>query len=188
MSRREQSHSQELLNQARRDALTGLPNRAAINEIVRDAIKIASDHTREFAVLFIDLDRFKDINDAYGHVVGDQLIVVAANTIQSTLRDSDVLGRFGGDEFTILLRNSNADRASAITERLLNAFQTPLVVGAGHLQISPSVGIAVYPAHGTDIETLIKHADTAMYEANAKGGTFSVCGRARRSGASTLEC
>lgn len=175
VSRREQSHSQELLNQARCDALTGLPNRAAINDIMLDAIKIASDHTREFAVLFIDLDRFKDINDAYGHVVGDQLIVAAANTIQSTLRDGDVLGRFGGDEFTILLRNSNADRASAITERLLNAFKTPLVVGARHLQISPSVGIAVYPTHGTDIETLIKHADTAMYEAKRQGGgTFSV--------------
>ncbi len=175
VSRREQSHSQELLNQARRDTLTGLPNRAAINDIMHDTIKIASDHAREFAVLFIDLDRFKDINDAYGHVVGDQLIVAAANTIQSTLRDGDVLGRFGGDEFTILLRNSNADRASAITERLLNAFHATLVVGARHLQISPSVGIAVYPAHGTDIETLIKHADTAMYEAKRQGGgTFSV--------------
>ncbi|MBT9612207.1 MAG: EAL domain-containing protein [Burkholderiales bacterium] len=170
VSRREQSHSQELLHQARRDALTGLPNRAAINEIVRDTISFASDHAREFAVLFIDLDRFKDINDAYGHVVGDHLIVAAANTIHSTLRDVDVLGRFGGDEFTILLRDSNVDRAIAITERLLNAFQTPLEVGARHLQISPSVGIAIYPAHGTDIETLIKHADTAMYEAKRKGG------------------
>lgn len=170
VSRREQSHSQELLNQARRDALTGLPNRAAIDEILRDAIRVSHDHVREFAVLFVDLDRFKDINDAYGHMVGDQLIIAAANTIQSTLRDVDVLGRFGGDEFTILLRDSNTDRASAITERVLNAFQAPMVVGARQLQISPSIGIAVYPAHGTDIETLIKHADTAMYEAKRKGG------------------
>ena len=158
------------MNQARRDALTGLPNRAAIDEILRDAIRVSHDHVREFAVLFVDLDRFKDINDAYGHMVGDQLIIVAANTIQSTLRDVDVLGRFGGDEFTILLRDSNTDRASAITERVLNAFQAPMVVGARQLQISPSIGIAVYPAHGTDIETLIKHADTAMYEAKRKGG------------------
>jgi len=175
VSRREQSHSQELLNQARCDALTMLPNRAAINEVMRDTLNIARDEAREFAVLFLDLDRFKDINDAYGHVVGDQLIIAAASTIYSTLRDGDVLGRFGGDEFMILLRNSNVDRASAITERLLNAFQTPLEVGARHLQISPSVGIAVYPAHGTDIETLTKHADTAMYEAKRQGGgTFSV--------------
>jgi len=170
VSRREQSHSLELLHQARRDALTGLPNRAAINEVLRDTIRFSSDQAREFAVLFIDLDRFKDINDAYGHVVGDHLIVAAANTIQSTLRDVDVLGRFGGDEFTILLRDSNVERACAIAERLLNAFQIPLMVGARHLQISPSIGIAVYPAHGTDIETLIKHADTAMYEAKRKGG------------------
>lgn len=175
VSRREQSHSQELLHQARRDTLTSLPNRASINDILRDTIHQAEDHAREFAVLFIDLDRFKDINDAYGHLVGDQLIVAAANTIQSTLRDVDVLGRFGGDEFTIVLRDSNVDRASAIAERLLQAFQQPLVVGGRQLQISPSVGIAVFPAHGVDIETLIKHADTAMYEAKRKGGSgFSV--------------
>ena len=121
-------------------------------------------------MLFIDLDRFKDINDAYGHVVGDQLIVAAAKAIQSTLRDTDVMGRFGGDEFTILLRESNVERACVIAERLLTAFQTPLEVGDRELQISPSVGIALYPAHGMDIETLIKHADTAMYEAKRTGG------------------
>ena len=170
VARREQLHSQELLNLARRDALTGLPNRAAINEMLRDTIKISQEAASEFAVLFIDLDRFKDINDAYGHVVGDQLIVAAAKAIQSTLRDTDVMGRFGGDEFTILLRESNVERACAIAERLLTAFQTPLEVGDRELQISPSVGIALYPAHGMDIETLIKHADTAMYEAKRTGG------------------
>lgn len=175
VSGREQTHSQELVNQARRDALTGLPNRAAIDEILRDTIKYSRDHDQEFAVLFVDLDRFKDINDAYGHMVGDQLLVAAANTIHTTLREGDVLGRFGGDEFTILLRDSNADRASAITERLLHGFQLPMVVGARQLQITPSVGIAIYPDHGTDIETLIKHADTAMYEAKRTGGgTYSV--------------
>lgn len=175
VSGREQTHSQDLVNQARRDALTGLPNRAAIDEILRDTIKYSRDHDQEFAVLFVDLDRFKDINDAYGHMVGDQLLIAVANTIHSTLRDGDVLGRFGGDEFTILLRDSNADRASAITERLLHGFQLPMIVGARQFQITPSVGIAVCPDHGTDIETLIKHADTAMYEAKRSGGgTFSV--------------
>ena len=175
VSGREQTHSQELVKQARRDALTGLPNRAAIDEILRDTIKYSRDHEQEFAVLFVDLDRFKDINDAYGHMVGDQLLIAAANTIHSSLREGDVLGRFGGDEFTILLRDSNADRASAITERLLHGFQLPMVVGARQLQMTPSVGIAIYPDHGTDIDTLIKHADTAMYEAKRSGGgTFSV--------------
>ena len=170
VSGREQTHSQELVNQARRDALTGLPNRAAIDEILRDTIKLSRDHEQEFAVLFVDLDRFKDINDAYGHMVGDQLLIAAANAIQASLRDGDVLGRFGGDEFTILLRDSNVASASAITERLLHAFQIPMVVGARQLQITPSVGIAIYPGHGTDIDTLIKHADTAMYEAKRQGG------------------
>ena len=170
VSGREQTHSQELVNQARRDALTGLPNRAAIDEILRDTIKLSRDHEQEFAVLFVDLDRFKDINDAYGHMVGDQLLIAAANTIHATLRDGDVLGRFGGDEFTILLRDSNVASASAITERLLHAFQIPMVVGARQLQITPSVGIAIYPGHGTDIDTLVKHADTAMYEAKRQGG------------------
>jgi len=170
VSGREQTHSQELVSQARRDVLTGLPNRSAIDEILRDTIKYSHDHVKEFAVLFVDLDRFKDINDAYGHMVGDQLLIAAANTIQSTLREGDVLGRFGGDEFTILLRNSDADGASTISERLLHAFQIPMVVGARQLQIMPSVGIAIYPEHGTDIDTLIKHADTAMYEAKRNGG------------------
>ena len=170
VSRREQSHSQELVRQARRDALTSLPNRAAIDEILRDTILLAGDRMGEFAVLFIDLDRFKDINDVYGHMVGDQLIVAAANTIQSTLREVDVLGRFGGDEFTIVLRDSNEQRAAAISERVLKAFQIPMVVGARQLQVSPSIGIAIYPAHGMDMDTLIKHADTAMYEAKRKGG------------------
>ena len=175
VSRREQLHSQELLDQARRDALTGLPNRSAINEILRETINISSEKGREFSILFIDLDRFKDINDAYGHVVGDHLIIAAAAAIQATLRDGDVMGRFGGDEFTIVLRESNVDRACAITERLLSAFQVPLVVGDRQLQISPSVGIAMYPDHGGDIETLIKPADTAMYDAKRKGGgTLSV--------------
>ena len=167
---REQLHSLELLNQARRDALTGLPNRSAINEIVRDTIKISREQGSEFAILFIDLDRFKDINDVYGHLVGDQLIVAAADAIQSALRDTDVMGRFGGDEYAILLRDSNVERACAIAERLLVSFQTPMEVGDRQLQITPSVGIALYPAHGSDIETLIKHADTAMYDAKHKGG------------------
>jgi len=170
VSRREHSHSQELLNQARLDKLTGLPNRAASNEILQETLSASGGLVNEFAVLFIDLDRFKDINDVYGHVVGDELIVAAAKTIQTTLREVDVLSRFGGDEFTVLLKDGNAARAIAIAERLLNAFQVPMVVGARQLQISPSVGIAVFPQHGTDIETLIKHADTAMYEAKRQGG------------------
>ena len=175
VSRREQSHSQELMSQARHDALTGLPNRAALNDILREAIQTASAHSREFAVLFVDLDRFKDVNDVYGHVVGDHLIIAASRAIQSVLRSSDMLGRFGGDEFTILLRDSNAALAISITERLLQTFQTPLRVGQQNLQISPTVGIALYPTHGADIETLIKHADTAMYEAKRRGGgAFSV--------------
>lgn len=171
VTQRERSHSRELLDQARRDALTGLPNRPAIDEIVRQAIKLAHLQRRQLAVLFIDLDRFKNINDAFGHVVGDQLIIAASKAIQAVLRGGDALGRFGGDEFMILLHGCNVASAAAITERLLNAFQIPLDVGSRALQITPSIGIAIYPDHGADIETLTKHADTAMHEAKRKGGS-----------------
>ncbi len=168
---REKSHSRELLDQAMRDALTGLPNRVAIDDIVRQAIKSAHANPRQLGVLFIDLDRFKDVNDAFGHVVGDQLIVAAAKAIQSVLRGGDSLGRFGGDEFMILLQGCNVTAAAAITERVLAAFKMPLDAGTRSLQITPSIGIAIYPDHGADIETLTKHADTAMHEAKRKGGS-----------------
>jgi len=171
VTQRERSHSRELLDQARHDSLTGLPNRAAIDDIVRNAIKSAHAQNRQLGVLFIDLDRFKNINDAYGHVVGDQLIIAASKAIQAILRGGDALGRFGGDEFMILLHGCNVEAAATITERLLNAFQIPLDVGSRALQITPSIGIAIYPDHGTDIETLTKHADTAMHEAKRKGGS-----------------
>jgi len=168
---REQLHSKKLLDLAKQDVLTGLPNRAAIDELVQDAISIGEAIKHPFGILFVDLDRFKNVNDVYGHDVGDQLIISAAKIIQKSLRNDNVLGRFGGDEYMILLNNCNIEACCKITERILAAFQLPLLAGVRKLQITPSIGVAVYPEHGLNFETLTKHADTAMYEAKRRGGS-----------------
>lgn len=169
VTKRERSHSRELLEQAQRDALTGLPNRGSLNDILDANIALASAGQSPFAILFLDLDRFKGINDSLGHAIGDRLLVEVAQTIQSLLRRGDVLGRFGGDEFLMILTGSDEAGAVLITQRMLDAFNTPFAIGGRALRITPSIGIAIYPDHGRDIETLLKHADTAMYESKRLG-------------------
>jgi diguanylate cyclase (GGDEF)-like protein len=169
VTKREGRHSRELLEQARRDALTGLPNRACLNSILNANISMAGAGKTKFAILFLDLDRFKSINDTLGHAIGDRLLVKVAQTIQPLLRGGDVLGRFGGDEFLVILSGSDASGVVLITQRILDAFVHPFEIGGRSLRITPSIGIAIYPDHGTDIETLLKHADTAMYESKRLG-------------------
>jgi len=172
---RERQHSQELIGQARRDALTGLPNRAAAEEMMQFCIRMSNTLSRQFSVLFVDIDRFKDINDSLGHSVGDQLLVAVAKVIKDTLRDEGMLSRLGGDEFLAVLPMRGVESAVSVTERLIDAFRAPLRVGDHLLQVTPSIGIAQFPEHGNDIGTLLKHADTAMYEAKRQGGNaFSV--------------
>jgi diguanylate cyclase (GGDEF)-like protein len=166
---RERSHSRELLDLARRDSLTGLPNRAAAKEILDRLLGVADSAGQPLAVLFLDLDRFKDINDTLGHDVGDALLTASTAQIRSALRGADVLARFGGDEFLILLPGADRVGATITTQRILAAFQAPLSVRGHTLAVTPSVGIAVYPKHGHDAETLVRHADTAMYEAKRQG-------------------
>lgn len=166
---RERAHSHELVEQAERDALTGLPNRGCLNGILEANIRIAQVGQSPFAILFLDLDRFKGINDTLGHAAGDKVLVKVAQAIQPLLRRGDVLGRFGGDEFLLVLPGSDESGAVLITQRLLDAFTTPFEVDGRALRITPSIGIAVYPAHGMDIGTLLKHADTAMYESKRVG-------------------
>lgn len=166
---RERVHNLELLNQARRDNLTDLPNRAAAEEILKSATNVARAARQQFSVLFLDLDHFKDINDTLGHTIGDQLLLSATKEIKRSLRNADILTRFGGDEFLMLLPGTGQEGATITTERILAAFQKPIQVGDQALAVTPSIGIAVYPDHGRDIETLIKHADTAMYESKRQG-------------------
>lgn len=169
VTKRERSHSNELIDQAQRDALTGLPNRGCLNGILEANIAAARAGKTPFSILFLDLDRFKGINDALGHATGDALLIKVAQRIQPLLRHGDVLGRFGGDEFLLILPGSNETGAILITHRILDAFSIPFEVNGRALRITPSIGIALYPDHGDDIETLLKHADTAMYESKRLG-------------------
>ena len=169
VTKREDHHSKELIDQARRDVLTGLPNRASLSSILDANIYSASSGQRKFAILFLDLDRFKGINDTFGHAIGDMLLIKVSQAIQSMLRAGDVLGRFGGDEFLLILPGSDESGVMFITQRILDAFKMPFDIDGRSLRITPSIGIAIYPDHGLDIETLLKHADTAMYESKRLG-------------------
>jgi diguanylate cyclase (GGDEF)-like protein len=171
--RREKLHRQELISQARRDALTGLPNRAAAEEMMQFCIGMSHVLDRKFSMLIVDIDRFKDINDSLGHATGDQLLVAITAVIKQTLGNEGMLSRLGGDEFLLVLPARGADTCLDIAERLIEAFRQPIRVGEHSLQVTPSIGIAQYPEHGTDIDTLLKHADTAMYESKRHGGNRS---------------
>ena len=162
-------HIRELIEQASRDALTGLPNRSSLNSILNAFISIANHAQTKFSILFLDLDRFKGINDTFGHAVGDDLLIKVAQTLQPLLRNGDILGRFGGDEFLLVLPGTDDAGVILITRRILDTFNLPFEINGHTLRISPSIGIANYPEHGSDIETLIKHADTAMYESKRLG-------------------
>ena len=169
MTVHERLHSHELLNQARRDTLTGLPNRAGADELLNKAIELSRQANEAFAILYFDLDRFKDINDTLGHTVGDHLLVEVAKRVQKLLRQSDTLARLGGDEFLAILPGATPEASAATAERLTVALQEPFQLESNRLQISCSVGIAVFPDHGDNLQTLLKHADTAMYEAKRRG-------------------
>ncbi len=166
---RERYHRGELIDQSRRDALTGLPNRAAVEDAIQHCIKSSRNTRGQFTVLFLDIDRFKDVNDSFGHTVGDQLLVEITKLIQSVLRGDDMLARLGGDEFLIVLPTSGLDMTLHVTQRLLQAFQKSLTVGEYTLRVTPSIGIALYPEHGEEVGALLQHADTAMYEAKREG-------------------
>ena len=166
---REQSHRGELIDQSRRDALTGLPNRSAVEDAIQKCIVLSQGTPNQFTVLFLDIDRFKDVNDSFGHTVGDHLLIEITKLIQGVLRGDDMLARLGGDEFLIVMPTSGSELTLQITQRLMQAFQTSIAVGEYNLRVTPSIGIALYPEHGEDVGTLLQHADTAMYEAKRDG-------------------
>ncbi len=161
---------QQLAHQANHDILTGIPNRQRLNDVLEQALGYADRYTVPVWVGFIDLDRFKFINDHYGHRVGDQLLMTVARRVQSVLRHTDTIGRFGGDEFVLVLRGGPHEHMNAaIVERIMESISKPIVIDGHHIRITCSLGLATYPADGKNSQSLIEHADVAMYRAKESG-------------------
>ncbi len=158
------------------DSVTGLPNRALFYDRLGQGLVMASRREYALAVLFLDLDHFKVINDSLGHDVGDRVLSAVARRLRACLRDEDTLARFGGDEFAVLLPDASDGRGpSLVADKLLGALAGPQTVDGHELTVSASIGIAVYPQDGTDVRSLLRCADAAMYSAKGRGS-----GRAER--------
>ncbi len=152
------------------DNLTGLPNRALLSDRLDRAMLAAERTDRKLAVLFIDLDRFKTINDSLGHQTGDHLLKEVAGRLCRAVRASDTVARLGGDEFVVLVPGiRSADECNRVAEKIIEALAAPFPFEGRQLHITPSIGICVYPDDGGDVETLMRHADAAMYHAKASG-------------------
>jgi diguanylate cyclase (GGDEF)-like protein/PAS domain S-box-containing protein len=160
----------EMIHSAHHDFLTGLPNRMLLSDRVNQVIALAQRHGKKVAVLFLDLDGFKHINDSLGHAVGDKLLQAIAKCLVDCVRGSDTVSRQGGDEFVVLLSEVEHSEDAAITaRRMLQAVAEVHPVGQHDLHITTSIGLSVFPDDGLDAETLIKNADTAMYQAKENG-------------------
>ncbi|AJY75726.1 bifunctional diguanylate cyclase/phosphodiesterase [Paenibacillus beijingensis] len=151
------------------DPLTGLPNRHLLNDRLTQALDQASENKMNIGIMFIDLDRFKYINDTLGHTVGDRLLIEVAKRVQACISKADTLARQGGDEFIVLLPNTNSDEVTKKAKKILGQFSHSIVLDETEMFVTPSIGISLYPSDGRDIETLIKNADTAMYRVKENG-------------------
>jgi diguanylate cyclase (GGDEF)-like protein/PAS domain S-box-containing protein len=162
--------TQQMTNLAEHDALTGLPNRLLLNDRVGNAVAFAQRNKCQVAVLFLDLDGFKHINDSLGHAIGDRLLQSVATSLRDCVRAPDTVSRHGGDEFVILLPELRRPQHAAIAAtRLLQAIAKSHSIDGHDLHVTTSIGVSVYPDDGLDAETLIKNADTAMYQAKENG-------------------
>jgi diguanylate cyclase (GGDEF)-like protein/PAS domain S-box-containing protein len=162
--------TQKMSHLAEHDVLTSLPNRALLNDRLEHGITLAQRNGRQMAVLFIDLDHFKHINDSLGHLIGDQILKAVAQRIGPCIRNSDTVSRQGGDEFIVLLSEVNrAEDAGLIAEKIRLAVMEPYTIDSHYLHLTASIGVSVYPNDGEDATALIQYADTAMYHAKEKG-------------------
>jgi diguanylate cyclase (GGDEF)-like protein/PAS domain S-box-containing protein len=160
----------QMIHSAEHDFLTGLPNRMLLNDRISQAIALASRHMKHVAVLFLDLDGFKHINDSLGHPTGDKLLQSIAGRLVDCVRASDTVSRQGGDEFVVLLSEvAQSEDAEITAKRMLQAVAQPHSIDQHDLHVTTSIGVSVYPDDGLDAETLIKNADTAMYQAKENG-------------------
>ena len=156
------------------DDLTSLPNRALLMERIKQSIQNAKRNLQPLAILVMDLDRFKEINDALGHHYGDFLLQKVAERLQEVIRASDTLARLGGDEFSVTLDAADAIQAKIVSQKIAEALQQPFLIEGHSLNIGISIGIAIYPIHGNDCETLLQHADVAMYSAKSTETHYAV--------------
>lgn len=159
-----------LLELSTKDSLTGLPNRAGLADSLEDLIKDAKRRMTRFAVIAVDLDGFKRVNDAFGHLAGDLLLTSVAARIKSCVRDEDTVSRTGGDEFFLLLTNlKGQEELDTVCNRLVEAVRRPVSVSGQEAYVSASVGVAIFPEHGTTSAELMHHADLAMYQSKQLG-------------------
>ncbi|QNI02784.1 EAL domain-containing protein [Halomonas sp. SH5A2] len=162
--------SSKLAYQAQHDALTGLPNRVLLAERLSRAIGLAKRHQHQVALIYLDLDAFKPINDSLGHSLGDSLLQAVAGRLSECVRDTDTVCRQGGDEFVVLLSEIEQPQdAATIAEKILTALAAPYRIDSHELRITTSIGISIYPDHGINAPTLLSNADTAMYNAKENG-------------------
>jgi diguanylate cyclase (GGDEF)-like protein len=163
-------HAQRVEYLAYHDGLTALPNRSLFNKLLSQAISQAQRHQRRLAVAFIDLDRFKQINDTLGHEAGDELLKQVATRLKACLRDSDTVARLGGDEFVVLLTDLEEERyAATVAQKIITSIAKPFILLGQEFRVTASIGISTYPIDGTDELTLTKNADIAMYQAKENG-------------------
>jgi diguanylate cyclase (GGDEF)-like protein/PAS domain S-box-containing protein len=161
---------QKLADMATHDPLTGLPNRSLLNDRLTMGLALSRRNGNRLAILMLDLDRFKVVNDTMGHAIGDQLLKAVAGRLEGITRKSDTIARMGGDEFVLVLPQiSSPNDSGKLAQRILDVFEGPFVLDGHQLKVTTSIGIAIYPDDGKEIEILLKNADNAMYQAKEEG-------------------
>jgi diguanylate cyclase (GGDEF)-like protein len=160
----------QLSHMASHDYLTGLPNRALLTDRLAQAMALAQRRRKRVALMYLDLDHFKHINDSLGHSVGDQLLQLVGKRLQDSVRQSDTVCRQGGDEFVILLSEVDAAADATLSAgKVLESLAPPFLIGGNRLHVGVSIGVSMYPDDGADVETVLRNADTAMYQAKREG-------------------
>jgi len=165
-----EAQKEDYAHQAQHDDLTSIANRALFLDRLSHVLKLAKRSNSKVAIIFIDLDRFKEINDSLGHYVGDMVLKEVAQRLQSQIRESDTVARLGGDEFAVIIDTfSSINILNTIVKKLINSMNEVFIIDDNELQVTLSLGITIYPDDGTTVELLLKNADAAMYRAKADG-------------------
>ncbi len=154
---------------AHMDHLTGLPNRLMLEDYINQVIKNSEKYNKKFSVMFLDLDRFKEVNDTFGHAIGDSLLIQVAERLNRSVRKHDVVFRLAGDEFIIVLKDIDKEECRNVAERIINEMSDSFTLEGMESSVSPSIGISFYPENGVIYQEIIKSADKAMYLAKLKG-------------------